>query len=137
MKSWQALTCTLNDWHIKKFLARWRSISKSRISQYLNPSTHFHTTRFLTESHPQSKSWRAQQTSPRSSTLPPRTLSSCSPHNATWDPRTCKFTWNPTSGRLVLMESTSLTSPRLGTVPHYLLLPERSERVQSFSLTWA
>ena len=39
--------------------------------------------------------------------MPPlKTLRCFSRPNATWAPRICRCIWNPTSGRLVLMEST-------------------------------
>jgi len=43
-------------------------------------------------------------------------ISRCScPRALTSGPRTCKFTWNPTSGRLALTESMSSTLARPGT----------------------
>lgn len=78
---------------------------QARLQLYNSPSTS------LTH---RSQIWRAQQTSPRSSTLRPRTLKCSWRHNATWDPRTCRFTWSHTCGRLARMASMSSTLQRLG-----------------------
>ena len=60
------------------------------------------------------QSWPLPRTSRPFSTLPLRILRCSSQLNLIWDPRTCRFTWNHTSGRHVPMVSMSSTCQRPG-----------------------
>jgi hypothetical protein len=90
-------------------------------SDQLRTSTPQHrslsTTRLSADQRTQSQPWRAQQIFPPSSILHLRTLRCCLRLNVTWDPRTCRFTWSHTCGRLVPTVLMSSTSQRPGNKP--------------------